>query len=467
MEVRVKTILKKDAQFWNINQDFMRSGLSLFKKHLTNQYQTDYIQKEVVSNSVGFIPINLQMTVEGISGVKIYNKLNIDQRFLPNNYPNSLNFITMKVNHQISNNIWETNYECFSIPKSIKAPEGAKIGGSTGTISLLNEPTAGAPTVTVGPNKYDVIKPNTRSGLLYETVNPANGKTITEDNKPIKNKVALHHTAGTIGIKAQIKDWREREDTTAVSTHYLIDREGNYEQLFKDMYWSQHLGTGASGDIIESQTIGIELISVGPLEKINDNLFKSPATGMIRSPEEWGGVSRTINIGKYVEEGANDTDRREGFGPSYDRGAQNYNKTPYKGFQYYQSYTEAQLLTLQEILLKLYEDYPDMAKNLTVGNGNDIFQTKFGPFNRYRSGVAQIGFKRMIYDIFPYIEKEEVEGITLSEASYGNAPNAIAGMPGTYSHNSFKPNKNHVAPLPELIDCLKATAYRMRKIIGT
>ena len=51
---------KRKNSVWNINQDFMSSGLSLFKKHLTNQYQTDYVQQEVVSNSVGFIPINLQ-----------------------------------------------------------------------------------------------------------------------------------------------------------------------------------------------------------------------------------------------------------------------------------------------------------------------------------------------------------------------------------------------------------------------
>ena len=104
------------------NDDFIALGKSLFKLYLSTQNRLQYELEKVVSNGTGFIPLQLQLTVDGISGVKIYNKLNVDQKFLPSNYPEALNFITMKANQRIEGNVWESEYECFSIPASTAVP---------------------------------------------------------------------------------------------------------------------------------------------------------------------------------------------------------------------------------------------------------------------------------------------------------------------------------------------------------
>ena len=84
------------------------------------QYKIQQNNQKYASPTNGFIPISLGITLEGISGIKIYNAVNVDTRFLPSNYPNNLNFIIKGVNHKISDGKWETNLETVVIAKSEK-----------------------------------------------------------------------------------------------------------------------------------------------------------------------------------------------------------------------------------------------------------------------------------------------------------------------------------------------------------
>jgi len=70
------------------------------------------------SDQIGFIPFNLGITMEGLSGIKIYNKISIDQRFLPKNYPQSLHFISTQVNQYVRDNQWTTQLETIVLPKT-------------------------------------------------------------------------------------------------------------------------------------------------------------------------------------------------------------------------------------------------------------------------------------------------------------------------------------------------------------
>jgi hypothetical protein len=84
------------------------------------QYKIQQKYNSYASPTNGFIPISLGITLEGISGIKIYNAVNVDTRFLPTNYPNNLNFIIKGVNHKIIDGRWETNLETVVIAKSGK-----------------------------------------------------------------------------------------------------------------------------------------------------------------------------------------------------------------------------------------------------------------------------------------------------------------------------------------------------------
>jgi hypothetical protein len=57
----------------------------------------------------------LNITMDGIAGIKIYNALNVSTRFLPKNYGDSLKFIIKGVNHKLQDNDWETTIETVVI----------------------------------------------------------------------------------------------------------------------------------------------------------------------------------------------------------------------------------------------------------------------------------------------------------------------------------------------------------------
>ena len=82
------------------------------------QYKIQQQVEKYASPTNGFIPISLGITLEGISGIKIYNYVKVDTRFLPSNYPDSLKFIIKGVNHKISANNWETSLETVVIANS-------------------------------------------------------------------------------------------------------------------------------------------------------------------------------------------------------------------------------------------------------------------------------------------------------------------------------------------------------------
>ena len=66
---------------------------------------------------VGFIPLNLQLTMDGLSGMKIYETFDIDETLLPTEYQNRIRFIIRGVNHKVDNYKWETSIETLSLPK--------------------------------------------------------------------------------------------------------------------------------------------------------------------------------------------------------------------------------------------------------------------------------------------------------------------------------------------------------------
>jgi hypothetical protein len=110
----------------NINQSrylefddvFISQGKSAYKTYINTLNNNRYTETKTPSSEIGFIPLSFELVLDGISGIKIYNKLKINNEFLPSNYPESLSFIITKVNHNISNNNWDTSLSTISIPRT-------------------------------------------------------------------------------------------------------------------------------------------------------------------------------------------------------------------------------------------------------------------------------------------------------------------------------------------------------------
>lgn len=97
---------------------FINRGKSSYINYLKDLNNKIFREKQTPSTDVGFIPLEFTLNMDGLSGVKIYNKLNVKTDFLPSNYSDSLKFLISKVNHKISGNSWETQLSTLSIPKS-------------------------------------------------------------------------------------------------------------------------------------------------------------------------------------------------------------------------------------------------------------------------------------------------------------------------------------------------------------
>ena len=65
----------------------------------------------------GFIPINLSLDLDGISGILPYQRLLVTDEILPKNYANKIDFIIQGMDHTISNNTWTTTLNTLSVPK--------------------------------------------------------------------------------------------------------------------------------------------------------------------------------------------------------------------------------------------------------------------------------------------------------------------------------------------------------------
>tara|TARA_R100001509_G_scaffold165686_1_gene148895 strand:- start:4864 stop:7779 length:2916 start_codon:yes stop_codon:yes gene_type:complete len=117
-----------------------------------------------VSGGIGFIPFKINFTIDGLSGIKIYNVLHVDTSFLPKVYGNTLDFIVTGITHKVSKGDWETELTVTVIPKSSKdggvienydylftkeAEEALKLSLSNTASSATAAPSYASPNVNV------------------------------------------------------------------------------------------------------------------------------------------------------------------------------------------------------------------------------------------------------------------------------------------------------------------------------
>ena len=100
--------------YFKFDDGFIKLGKNAFKGWVNTISNKNYEKNSQPSNTTGFIPIDLSLKCDGLSGIKIYNELAIRQEFLPKQYPKALKFIISQVNHSISDNDWSTELKTIS-----------------------------------------------------------------------------------------------------------------------------------------------------------------------------------------------------------------------------------------------------------------------------------------------------------------------------------------------------------------
>ena len=180
----------------------------------------------------GFLPFDLRLTLDGLSGMKIYQKYTIDTAFLPSNYPTSLNFLLKGITNTIENNEWITTLESFAIPAN---PFGSEVGQSTVAISSGNsrdttrgtdpasKPTSGWPYYS----NNDAVPPNIAAPS--KGTPPTNTKNVTIGSTIVKEYIPVLNSIGgkTKGLKLLAIAMTNQEGFSPGTRSYRTNNPGN------------------------------------------------------------------------------------------------------------------------------------------------------------------------------------------------------------------------------------------------
>jgi hypothetical protein len=120
----INGVVYNNPNYFQLNEDFINLGKQLFKSFKTAYDNLEYETTKNPSNVIGFLPIDANIKIDGLSGIKIYQQLEVQQGVLPSAYPKAVKFLITKVNHEISDNDWSTSLNTISTPatKESKIP---------------------------------------------------------------------------------------------------------------------------------------------------------------------------------------------------------------------------------------------------------------------------------------------------------------------------------------------------------
>ena len=107
------------STYFKSNPKVVERGFNALRNKYITENRRKLEDKGQPSSNIGFIPIELSLEVDGLSGIKIYNQINIASAFLPTNYGDTMEFVIIGVDHKLESNSWTTTLRALSKPKPI------------------------------------------------------------------------------------------------------------------------------------------------------------------------------------------------------------------------------------------------------------------------------------------------------------------------------------------------------------
>ena len=163
---------------------------SVLTNFLTYLESRTAILENKSSGTEGFLPVSVELTLDGISGIKIYNGLNLDTRFLPSNYPETMDFLVTSLNHKIDNNVWTTSLGTVMVPNNTSQSSGTYIITTTGlklgsTTLGFDNSTIDDPAPRINPNRIGATSYN--NSFLAQSLASKNYKNASIPDKELVN----------------------------------------------------------------------------------------------------------------------------------------------------------------------------------------------------------------------------------------------------------------------------------------
>lgn len=189
-----------------------------------------------------------------------------------------------------------------------------------------------------------------------------------------KSAIWLHHTAGGSRPDWTIHGWNT-DALGRVGTPYVIGRassstsdtswDGKIIRAFDDKYWAYHLGLKHNNMLLNRGSVGIEICNYGYLKKGNDGRF-------------YNYVNKPVNDSAVVEL-----------------------NEPFRGYKYYERYTDAQLESTRKLILDISNRHEiPIAKGIYTPEWFE-FDTKWFSLGGLRTHTQ---VRQDKFDCFPQIE---------------------------------------------------------------
>lgn len=186
-----------------------------------------------------------------------------------------------------------------------------------------------------------------------------------------KKKILLHFTMGY--LKGDIATLTKEH----VSVPFVVARNGSIYNLFASKYWSYHLGKNTVGGNMpmSKECIGIEISNIGPLKKIGNNLVTT-----YKDTDIYCSINDSEHYIKL--------------------------SVPYRGFEYYATFTDEQYDTTIKLIRFLCAKY-NLPKNFVAEafRYTTLTTTEFTTFSGI---VSHVNCRKDKVDIGPAFDWEKV-----------------------------------------------------------
>lgn len=103
------------SELGNLSDDIINKNISIATEYYKYVMSSS---KQKQGGGIGFIPFKLSFTMDGLSGIKIYNRIVTNTKFLPKDYGDALSFIVTEISHKIGKHDWETEIQTVSHPNT-------------------------------------------------------------------------------------------------------------------------------------------------------------------------------------------------------------------------------------------------------------------------------------------------------------------------------------------------------------
>lgn len=240
-----------ELDYGSISDDFINSN-----KQTMIDYYRYKLNKAVSKGDIeptGFLPIDLEITMDGLSGIKIYENYMVDDIMLPKEYQDNVKFITTGVSHTIQGNDWTTTLNSVMSPIGRKqaAPNSTGVGTQTGAQQSQLSTTQPSSQSTTQPTTQPpiqpqaVIQPSSNTGVNkcgkydFSAEKDNRGKAVYSLNGTNPYPLTNYKKSNILLLDEKLTKYGFKSVESKIALLSVIGKESQFEPIFEQGKFSR------------------------------------------------------------------------------------------------------------------------------------------------------------------------------------------------------------------------------------